>query len=1177
MWLLAYPSEVATRAGTCASTPTYPADAVSDTRTFYDGATSLTAAPTRGEQTETDVVDGYTGTTAATAHWIATATSTYDAMGRAVTATDPRLAPARTATTAYTPAGAGITTAVTVTNPLGWKSTTTYDPHRAVATQETDENAHVTTATYDALGRRTQVWLPDRPQASNAVPSLSYAYTVSQTAPTTVATTSLNPAGGTLTSYQLYDGLLRPRQTQTPAEGGGRDITDTFYDNAGRVFHTDSLYYTQGTPGGTLFVPGTVVPGQAKTVFDGAGRPTASIALALGSEVWRTSYDYGADYADTIPPAGQSASRSISDAQGHQTRLLNFHGRSTTGAYDTTSYSYLPSGAMKSMTDAAGNSWGWTHDVLGNVTSATDPDTGTTTTIYDAVNRAASTTDARHTTLAYTYDALDRRTAEYSGSTSGAKLAAWTYDTISKGQPASSSRYAAGAAYTTTYNSYDAADRLTSQSLTIPAGNGALTGKYTTAFSYGANGALTYVGHTAAGALAAEGQTYGYDELGNVGGVGQNGFSYVATTTYDALGQIDQYGSAGSSHDYTRAFTYADGTRRLTEDTTDININQVAADHHYTYTDAGTVTEDQNVVSSTVPTDTQCFTYDYANRLAQAWTPSSGSCTAAASSSALGGPAPYWQSYTYDTVGDRTSRVQHAVGTGTGTTATYTYPAAGQGQPNAVNTVTTTGATSATAAYGYDAAGNTTTRPGQTVGYDPEGRASTVAAGTKSENDIYTADGDLLLLRTDSTGQTLYYSDAGGSTEVHQATGATSASASRTYLFAGQPVAVRTAAAGSTTSTVSWLISDNHSTTLTSINSTTGTVTHRYLDPFGNTRGATVAWADDKSFLDDPTDPTTNTQQVGARVYDPTLGRFLTVDPALETGDPQALNGYAYANNDPVNKSDPSGRFIAGGDGQPILGTNAGDIANHHADFNIGTDNSPARWGRSRQESGGSSQQHNVGCGGPCATGRPSAPTIDPKKTFIKVRNPNHNDAGCQRFGSGLFCDETKTISLSDLMHPYAPKNYCGTLSWLCTLVGANQAANCGHGDVQQCIGAVYAIGADVTVVGKAGELLSLGSAAGDLAPSVIRAGELKLPGVPEGAAGVPVQTAKGYEYTIPRGTPEVDPRVTSVRIMDPVTTGKFQYPGGYAVYMNGSGQTVNPVTGQVIGRSDPFAHIGLR
>jgi hypothetical protein len=43
------------------------------------------------------------------------------------------------------------------------------------------------------------------------------------------------------------------------------------------------------------------------------------------------------------------------------------------------------------------------------------------------------------------------------------------------------------------------------------------------------------------------------------------------------------------------------------------------------------------------------------------------------------------------------------------------------------------------------------------------------------------------------------------------------------------------------------------------------------------------------------------------------------------------------------------------------------------------------------------------------------------------------------------------------------------------------------------------------------------------------------------------------------------------------VTTGKYQYPNGYAVYMNGSGQTINPLTGQTIGNSHPFAHIPLQ
>lgn len=60
------------------------------------------------------------------------------------------------------------------------------------------------------------------------------------------------------------------------------------------------------------------------------------------------------------------------------------------------------------------------------------------------------------------------------------------------------------------------------------------------------------------------------------------------------------------------------------------------------------------------------------------------------------------------------------------------------------------------------------------------------------------------------------------------------------------------------------------------------------------------------------------------------------------------------------------------------------------------------------------------------------------------------------------------------------------------------------------------------------------------------------------------------------RGTPEISEKVASVRIMDPVTSGKYQYPNGYAVYMNSSSQTINPLTGQTIAKTDPYAHIPL-
>lgn len=79
---------------------------------------------------------------------------------------------------------------------------------------------------------------------------------------------------------------------------------------------------------------------------------------------------------------------------------------------------------------------------------------------------------------------------------------------------------------------------------------------------------------------------------------------------------------------------------------------------------------------------------------------------------------------------------------------------------------------------------------------------------------------------------------------------------------------------------------------------------------------------------------------------------------------------------------------------------------------------------------------------------------------------------------------------------------------------------------------------------------------------------------VPEGATGpTPVRTGKGVQFTGGSGGHGLDPRVMDVRVMDPVTTGKYPYPNGYVSYSNAAGQAVNPYTGQTLARSDPWWH----
>ncbi|WP_329405955.1 RHS repeat-associated core domain-containing protein [Streptomyces sp. NBC_00704] len=102
-------------------------------------------------------------------------------------------------------------------------------------------------------------------------------------------------------------------------------------------------------------------------------------------------------------------------------------------------------------------------------------------------------------------------------------------------------------------------------------------------------------------------------------------------------------------------------------------------------------------------------------------------------------------------------------------------------------------------------------------------------------------------------------------------------------------------------------ISDPHGTSGLYLDSTAQTPTWRQFTPYGGTRGTAVTWIDNRGFLNAPDNANTGLTQLGARQYDPTLGRFTSLDPLFETTDDQQLAGYAYAAGNPITNSDPSG------------------------------------------------------------------------------------------------------------------------------------------------------------------------------------------------------------------------------------------------------------------------------
>lgn len=899
----------------CGVTPARPGDVISDERAAYDGQ-GVGAAPTRGLQTSTQVLSGWNGSTPT---YATTQTVTHDVHGRALTSTD---ALGRTSTTAYTPATGGPLTGMSQTTPdpdgsgprTALTTTTVVHPAWGAPTKQTDPNGKVTTVGVDALGRTTAVWLPGRPQASTTA-SMTFAYKVSATGPNTVTTKALTAKGGYQTTVELYDGMLRPRQTQTVSssrENQGRVVTDTAYDSRGLVQYENGPWFTTGAPSEALVRATVTVPTRTRYLYDGAGRTTAEIFDVAEQERWRTTTSYEGDRVSVDPPAGTVPETSITDGRGQLVELRQYTGAGPTGEYTAARYEYDRAGRRSAVVDAAGNRWTYSYDVRGRQVSSTDPDKGTTTTTYDAADQVVSTTDARGITSVLVRDLLGRPVEQRLGSTTGALQASWLYDTVAKGQTTSSTRHVGSAAYTTAVTAYDDEYRPLGQKVTVPASEGAIGGTYTTKYGYTLDGQVESITHPAAGNLGAEMVKTFFDELSvpqRMAGSGSSPLgAYVSGSLYDAYGELLRYGVGNTFVDYVN-YEYEVGTRRLSRTWTQRQgVSVFDQDITYTYDQAGNPT---SVVDRPTgkPVDAQCFAYDGLQRLSRAWTPANASCTAAPSIAGLGGPAPYWHEYSFDTVGNRTSETQRAaVGT---TTYTYTYPAPGQPQPHGVTQVTAAGPTgTTTSTYGYDATGNTTTRnragkPAQTLTWDADGRLATVteSGSTAAGAYVYTPEGERLIRR--QGGVTTLYLPGGQEVSL---TSSGAVKATRYYSFGGNTVAMRT---GPAYEDVTSLVNDPHQTAGLAINNVTHAVTTRRMDPYGNARGGNPAWPGDHGFLDKPTD-TTGLTQVGARYYDAALGRFISVDPVMDLGKPQQWAAYTYADNNPMTFWDPTGLWSWG-------------------------------------------------------------------------------------------------------------------------------------------------------------------------------------------------------------------------------------------------------------------------
>ncbi|MFE5557007.1 ricin-type beta-trefoil lectin domain protein [Streptomyces sp. NPDC056544] len=736
--LIGLTHQVRSTAGDCTQTAT--GTVLADARTAYDALNAFGVAPVKGNPVQVDTLNG------AGTGWVTTNRTEYDSTGRVVKVIDAAGNP--TSTSFAPPTGTPFN--VTRTNALGHTTTSKVDPGRGSALEATDANGRKVTQTYDGLGRVTAVWTPSQNPAADAA-AHKFEYQVGEHEPTVVTSRTLRDNGTYETAVALFDGLLRPRQNQTEALGGGRLVVDTHYSANGTVRQVDNSYYAQGEPEKKIFVPETAfhIPSSTQTAYDGLGRTVRSTNLY--SDATQTPYstttEYGGDWvltrtamsagANPTPLQGSKAVKTTIDALGRTVKSQHALTTSSPMTWRDTTYGYDVRGNLAKVTDAASNSWTYTYDARGNQKTAVDPDLGAAEFLYDNLDQVTSSRDATGRLQHFKYDALGRKVAQRNDAADGRLVATWTFDTLpgGKGQPVAATRLDEnGKAFVSAVTGYDSEYRPTGTKTVIPEtpATTGLAGTYTYTNTYTRTGKVqSSTLPSTPGGLAAEKLITRYNADGAA--VTMSGLSwYTADTVYSPFGQVLRTASGNAPYRVWSTSLYNQNTGRLKESIAD----RETKDHRvkalsYDYDVVGNI----NSITDTRPggkIDRQCFKHDTLGQLTQAWTGKT--CTGPVKDDVTAGPDGdgYRQSYEFDTIGNRTKLTSHDL-----TTAalddeyTYSYgvtvPGGGSLPPvttkphalTQVDAVTRDPGSTVTlrSTYGYDAAGNTTRR---TIGGDTQ-------------------------------------------------------------------------------------------------------------------------------------------------------------------------------------------------------------------------------------------------------------------------------------------------------------------------------------------------------------------------------------------------------------------------------------------------------------------------
>ncbi len=560
-------------------------------------------------------------------------------------------------------------------------------------------------------------------------------------------------------------------------------------------------------------------------------------------------------------------------------------------------YNYDGFGDIMVQSDSLAQVTTMNYDALGRMTSRTDP-TGTAKWVYDYdANAPGSATKGK---LVSMIGAPDERLLGFCtipnidpGVMTGNRAGKYyTYDSF--GELEGVSECVDGETLTTSYQ-YDALGR--QSYITYPQVD---TTPVTVGYTYTANGFLQYVTDAS------------------------NASVLWAATATNALGQVtNEYTANGVETMKSR--NPSTGWLMSSNSNAQANNDQLIQNWSYQYDEAGDLLVRDRADSLNTNTSHETFGYDLDNRLQLATT--------------LVGGQSGSESYVYDLTGNISVKDGF----------TYQYGSScpdgvGAG-PHAVCGV------SDGSAFGYDGDGNMISGRNRIINYNAQNKVSHVESdpavpqgnNSGSADFMYGADGNRVVQSSVTTNgqttaaRTLYFGLGGTGHSLFESTTTSSSTQHIYYLYAGSahggsPFAMRviTGTNPASTSTVETRYYHyDHLGSVTAMSDESGQVvtspwggadaTQLGYDAWGARRNpdetpATSANFDlqpgHREFTGQETIPFVSLVNMNGRVYDPTLGRFLTPDANVQfIVDPQSFNRYSYVLNNPLRYTDPTGYF----------------------------------------------------------------------------------------------------------------------------------------------------------------------------------------------------------------------------------------------------------------------------